>query len=245
MIEWFLIIGIIFIILIVFYKQANEEFTILQLEGNQLATLTTVLSEKNPIVIKQVQIPPFFTPDAIQQNKRIQSFPLAQQKTLIDALTSTTIQTTPESSAILARESGLQVWAEHTWFPYLTNWWFLHTMKTSANCGEHGLTKTTAPSTVILPTSNTLDVYIMTGSQEKYFPKLWAGKFPETFTVLDTPLVGQVKYMVIKVKAGNALCLPAHWFYSIRSSDSVKPILWCLLECHHPLSTIAASLEST
>jgi hypothetical protein len=243
MIEWILILGIIFIILIVFYKQANEEFTILQLEGTQLATLTTVIGEKNPIVLRQIQIPPFFTPEAIQQNKRIQTFPLVQQKTVIDALTDSRVHTTTESAIILARESGLQVWAEHTWFPYLTNWTVIHSMKTFANCGEQGLRKTTASSTVIIPTSNPLDIYIMTDSQEKFFPSSWKGKFPETFTVLDTPLVGQVKYMVVKVKAGNALCLPAHWFYSIRSSDSAKPVLWCLLECHHPLSALAARLD--
>jgi hypothetical protein len=243
MIEWILIIGIIFIILIIFYKQANEEFTILQLEGTQLATLTTVIGEKNPVVLRQIQIPPFFTPEAIQQNKRIQSFPLVQQTTLLDALSNTTVRTTAESATILARETGLQVWAEHTWFPYLTNWTFFHSIKTFANCGEQGLKKTTAPSTVIIPSSNPLDVYIMTDSQEKYFPGKWQGKFPETFTVLDTPLVGQVKYMVIKLKAGNALCLPAHWFYSIRSNESAKPILWCVIECHHPLSALAARLE--
>lgn len=243
MLEYFLILGILFIVLVIFYKQANDEFTILQLEGNQLHTLSSLVTEKNPIVIRQTQMPTFFTPDAIRQNARILTFPIATGKTLRDALTDSSLTVASESQRQLAQEVGLHVWAEHTWMPWLTSWSFLHRLTAEAKSGEQGLQKTTAVATVLLPTAQPLTVCIITGSQEKYFPPNWCGGFPELFTLQDTPLVGQIKFMEVKVKPGNALCLPPHWFYSVRKTEEKSPCFWVSLELHHPLSMLSKQFE--
>lgn len=244
MIEWIFILSLCFIVLVIFYKQANDEFTILQLEGNQLVNLPSLLSEKNPIVIRQVQQPLFFTPEAILQNQRIQTFPLEQGAQLKDGLQSSTARISPSASSILAQEIGLQVWADHTWLPYMSTMSFLYFMKTFARMGEAPLIKTTAVATLLLPTSQPLEVAILTGAQEKFLPKQWWSVFPETLTANDTPLVGSIKYIIVKVKPGNALCLPPHWFYSIRASDPKKAMLYAEMQVHHPLSWVAQRLET-
>ena len=130
MIEWFFFLAIVFIVLVIFYKQANEEFTILQCDGTQLVSLPSLLSEKYPVVVKQIQLPVFFTPEAIQQNARIQTFPMRESgKTLLDALSDSTLTLSQESSIILAQQIGLQVWADHNWLPYISTWSLLYSIQ--------------------------------------------------------------------------------------------------------------------
>jgi hypothetical protein len=246
MIEWFFFLAIVFIVLVIFYKQANEEFTILQCDGTQLVSLSSLISEKYPIVVKQIQLPVFYTPETIQQNKRIQTFPMRETgKTLADALSDSTLTLSHESSKILAQQIGLQVWAEHNWLPYISSWSLLYSIHAFAQAGERPLRKTTAQTTIIVPTSQPIEIAILTGSQEKFFPETWRSRFPETFTANDTPLVGNIKFIIIKVKPGTVLCVPPHWMYSVRGTDPKKPLLWCVMEAHHPLSRISSHFEET
>ena len=246
MIEWFFFLAIAFIVLVIFYKQANEEFTILQCDGTQLTNLSNLFTEKYPVVVKQVQLPIFFTPEAIQQNTRIQTFPMKQQgKTLLDALTDPTLTIPQESTTVLAQHMGLQVWSEHNWLPYVSNLNYLFSIEAFALTGEQTLRKTTAYSTIVMPTSQPIEIAILTGAQEKYFPEGWRLRFPETFTAMDTPLVGNIKFIIIKVKPGTTLCIPPHWLYSVRGTEPKKALLWSVLEVHHPLSKMAAKLERT
>lgn len=246
MIEWFFFAAIVFIVLVIFYKQANEEFTILQCDGTQLATLPSLLSEKYPVVVKQIQVPLFFVPEAIQQNTRIQTFPMNESgKTLIDALTDSTLTISNESSVILAQQLGLQVWADHNWLPYISTWSLLYSIHAFACSGEKPLRKTTGHTTIVVPTSQPIEIAILTGSQEKFFPIDWRSRFPETFTANDTPLVGSIKFVIIKVKPGTVLCIPPHWLYSVRGTEPKKPLLWCVLEAHHPLSKMSSLFEQS
>lgn len=244
MIEWFFFGAIVFIVLVIFYKQANEEFTILQCDATQLVSLPTLLSEKYPVVIKQSQVPLFFTLDAIQQNPRIQTFPMRESgKTLLDALSDSTLTLSQESSVILAEQIGLQVWADHNWLPYISTWSFLYSTSAFAFSGEKPLRKTTAHTTIVVPTSQPIEIALLTGSQEKFFPEDWRSRFPETFTAIDTPLVGSIKFIIIKVKPGTVLSIPPHWMYSVRGTEPKKALLWCVVEAHHPLSRMSAFLE--
>jgi hypothetical protein len=70
----------------------------------------------------------------------------------------------------LARETGLQVWAEHAWFSkFFSNSWFemFFGLQSEAHLGEKGLRKTTAIYTMIYPTSSALDVTILTEQQQQ------------------------------------------------------------------------------
>jgi hypothetical protein len=250
LLEFLFIVAVFFAVLIVFYRQAIEQYNILQIEASQLEELPKLLSERTPLVLRDIGAPKLFTPETLKSNKRLQQFPIGNQQTLGSYIQkpSTRVPLTRKATLLLAKESGLSVWAEHTWFPRLFQFSFLqhiHTMNTEAYLGELGLRKTTGILTILYPTSGNLEITLLTEQQEKCLPKTWRSRFPETFTIQDTPLVGEIKYITIKLRPGNMLCIPTHWFYSVRVVDKSKPALWARITLDNPISYVSSSMEST
>lgn len=240
---------VLFAVVVLFYRQAIEQYNILQIEASQIDELPKLLGERTPLVLHDVGQPKLFTPDALKSNTRLQQFPIGQGQTLGQYIQSGTLtKSIPhKASLLLAKESGLSVWMEHTWFPKFFAYPLLehiHFLTTEAHVGDMGLAKTTAIHTVLYPTSGTFDVTLMTEQQEKCLPKLWRGRFPELFTIQDTPLVGEIKYITIKLRPGNMICIPSHWFYSVSSTDKKKPALWCRFTIDNPISSIASFMET-
>lgn len=252
MIEILFILVVALAVFIVFYRQAIEQYNILQIESTQIGDLPKLLSERTPVVVRSIGEPKLFTPETLKQNPRLLSFPLEPTVNLSTYLQSPkpTIKLSKKSATVLANESGLQVWAEHMWFPkfFSNSWWeMIHSVSSEACLGERGLRKTTAITTMIYPTSGTLEVTLLTEHQEQFLPKVWRGRFPETMTVQDTPLVGEIKYITIKLRPGTVLCLPTHWAVSIRASEESKgkPLLWAWIQVDNPISMIASKMESS
>ena len=250
MLEIFFILAVLLAVFIVFYRQAIEQYNILQIEASQLDELPKLLSERTPLVLRDIGSPKLFTPDTLKANARLQNFPIGNGQTLGTYIQkpNTRVPLTKKASSLLAKESGLSVWAEHTWFPRLFQFPFLqhiHTLNTEAFLGEMGLRKTTGIVTILYPTSGNLEVTLLTEQQEKCLPKAWRSRFPETFTIQDTPLVGEIKYITIKLRPGNMLCIPTHWFYSIRVVDKSKPALWSRITLDNPISYVSSSMESS
>jgi len=237
-------------VLILFYRQAIEQFNILQIEGSQISELPKLFGERTPVVLRDIGTPRLFVPEMLKTNKRLQQFPIANNQTLGQYLEKPTqqVRLPKKAATLLAKESGLSVWADHTWLPRVVQYSWLqpvHTLSTEAFLGEAGLRKTTGLTTVLYPTSGSLDVTLLTEQQEKCLPSSWRGRFPETFTLQDTPLVGEIKYITIKVRPGNVLCIPTHWFYSVRLVDPKQPCLWARMTLDNPVSWIASSMESS
>lgn len=237
-------------VLILFYRQAIEQYNILQIEGTQLTELPKLLSERTPLVIREIGAPKLFTPESLKSNGRLQQFPIGTGKTLGQYLEtpSTQVALTKKASVLLAKESGLSVWGEHTWFPKLFSYDVLqhiHFFACEARLGEQGLHKTTASTTLLYPTSGSFEVTLMTEQQEKCLPAVWRGRFPETFTQQDTPLVGEIKYITIKLRPGHMLCIPTHWFYSVRVVEAEKPAMWARYTLDSPVSIVASWMETT
>lgn len=237
-------------VLIVFYRQAIEQYNILQIEYTQISELPKLLNERTPLVIRDVGLPKLFTPDSLKSNTRLQQFPIGNQRTLGSYIQSPTVAVlmTKKASALLAKESGLSVWVQHTWYSRLFTYPFLehvHSLSGEAYLGESGLRKTTGLTTLLYPTSGTFEITLLTEQQEKFLPASWRGRFPETFTIQDTPMAGDIKYITIKLRPGNILCIPTHWFYSIRVEDKLKPAMWAKFTLHNPVSSLASSMETT
>jgi hypothetical protein len=234
---------------VLFYRQAIEQYNILQIEASQLSELPKLLNERTPLVLHDIGAPKLFTPDALKANARLQQFPLRQGLTLGSYLQTPTVSVpmTRDASKLLANESGLSVWGSHTWFPKLLSYPFLqhaHTFSSEARVGEQGLRKTTGVTTLLYPTAGAYEVTLMTEQQETFLPGAWRGRFPEQFTIQDTPLAGNIKYITIKLRPGNILCLPTHWFYSMRVVDKASPALLCVYTLDNPLSWVASKMES-
>lgn len=250
MIEIFFIVAVLLALLVLFYRQAIEQYNILQIESTQLSDLPKLLGERTPLVLRDIGQPKLFTPETLKGNARLQQFPVSAKLTLGAYLQKPvgSVLLNRKASSLLAKESGLSVWAEHTWYPQLFSYPFLqhiHGFHTEAFLGEIGLRKTTGTVTILYPTSGTYEITLMTEQQEKFLPKAWRGRFPEIFSIQDTPLVGQIKYITIKLRPGNMLCIPAHWFYSVRVTDKTKPALWAKMTLDSPVSYIASTMESS
>lgn len=250
MIEILLILAVLLAVIVLFYRQAIEQYNILQIEGSQLEELPKLLNERSPVVVRGIGEPKLFTPATLKQNARLLQYPIGHGMTLGQYLDKPLIYVAlpQKASSLLAKESGLAVWTQHSWFSKFFSYSFLeqiHTMQTEALLGEQGLQKTTGILTVLYPTSGPLEVTLLTEQQEKCLPPVWRGRFPEVFTLQDTPLVGSIKYITVKVRPGTMLCIPTHWFYSVRAVEKEAPCLWSKIIVDNPVSWVATRMEQT
>lgn len=77
------------------------------------------------------------------------------------------------------------------------------------------------------------------------------GKNPWTQTTEDIPWIGEVKYVEIRLRPGNAIVIPKHWWLSVRSAAAKPqgpkdPAAWFWRgEFHTPMSRIAAIFKPT
>ncbi len=248
--ELIFIVAVLFAVFILFYRQAIEQYNILQIESNQLGELPKLLSDRTPLVLHDIGQPKLFTPETLKSNARLQQFPIGAKETFGQYLQrpSSQVSLTKKASLLLAKESGLATWGEHTWFPKLFQYPFLqhvHSFTTEALLGEQGLRKTTGIVTILYPTSGLLEVTLMTEHQEKCLPPAWRGRFPEVFTLQDTPLAGELKYITIKLRPGNMLCVPTHWYTSVRVVEKDKPACWAKYTLDNPISWVASTMEGS
>ena len=67
MIEYAGILIVAIFIAILFYKQANESFQILQLDADRLKDLPTLYPDHSPIVVKGLTLPPLGTESELRR----------------------------------------------------------------------------------------------------------------------------------------------------------------------------------
>ena len=241
MIEYLLFAIVLFFIAVLFYKQANEEFQILQLE-ERFSELPTLYAERSPIVMSGFQTPNLGSQEDLGKRPQIMNMLVNQNTTLRQLLADPYphFQFPLASARFLAKESGLSVWFEHHLFkkllpsPY-TEW--IYSFNTSLWPDHRGLFKTTAFQTVLMPTQGTASVKLLLPKMVPYLPTKWKGRQFSTLSLQDTPLLNQIQFIEIRIRKGNLLFLPAHLIVDIESLESS----WVFLaEIHHPISALAS-----
>lgn len=247
MIEIGILLGIVFLVLVFFYKQKAQEFRISQIENTQLQTLPDLFTELNPIVIRGLPPPTFLTPETIRKNMRIQNFPVGSDGLTIQKwLSSESILSTQpaELRTTLAGELGIPMWAQHTWFEPLTaETWYSFAMKMDSEAWltNMGMMKTVAVTTAIYPTNGSFTCSLMLDSATKFLPA-WEGRFLSDYSSADTPLLHQVQFLDIRLRPGHMLLVPPHWIVSMKADNNVAKPMFALIELHHPLSGLAKGL---
>lgn len=247
MLEIIAILGVIFFIAVLFYKQANESFEIIQLEADRLAELPTLYSEHAPIVIRGFQVPSLGNNTELSKRQHIMNMAVATNlslKALIQSSGSLKSYTwKKETAEFLAKESGLQTWFEQTLFTQIlpsSYTKFFYNFQTSLWIDHRGLFKTKAFQTVLMPTQGTAIVSIMLPKVEAYLPNKWQGRSFESLTHADTPLLSQIQYIDVKLRKGSLLVLPAHLIVNVKTEDNSDESSWFLCaEVHHWISRIA------
>jgi hypothetical protein len=233
-----IIIGVIIIIALFFYKRAINEFRI-----NQVETLEKAYEqhhERIPCVVSE-----FPTPHSLWTAEIVRTRPSLAKYTvenggiqLRDLLGKNSAEIGEFDAAAIADQCGVALWTAHTLLPPFkssTTFGTFYSASTGVYIGTRGLHKTVAPVTLIFPTDNDITVSIMHEQSDPYLPADWQGRHIASFTPNDTPLIGHIDYMDIIVRPQNALMLPAHWKYCIKS-DAAAVALYSIVEFHHPLS---------
>jgi hypothetical protein len=248
MLEIIAILGVIFFIAVLFYKQANESFEIIQLEAERLHELPTLYADHAPIVIRGFQVPGLGTHTELEKRKHIMNMAVAPGLSLSALLKSKgsleNFAWKKDTSTFLAKETGLHTWFEQTLFTQLlpsAYTKFFYSFQTSLWPDHRGLFKTKAFQTVLMPTQGTAIVSIMLPKAEPYFPSNWQGRLFHKLTHADTPLLSQIQYLDVKLKKGNLLVLPAHYVVNVRTDDESDESAWIFCaEVHHWISRIAS-----
>jgi len=246
MLEIFFIGLLIFFVLVFFYKQSAAEFHILQIDQGTLDTLPELLSEAHPIVVRGLGTPKILTAEILKGNHRAQTLPVAVPHVLHQYLAEpkgkTLIPLGQEVRRQAGNELGLQVWAEHVWFPRIKEenpLAYTLSMESEVYISSMGMRMTTAAYTLIYPTNGIFTGSILVGGNTKFMPT-WDGLFVAELKPADYPLLNEVQFMDIILRPGHMLILPPHWILSMKSTDVLPVFAW--IEVHHPISKLAKAL---
>lgn len=247
MLEILAILGVIFFIAVLFYKQANESFEVIQLEAERLGELPTLYADHAPIVVRGFSVPNLGNFQELSKRKHIMNMAVATNLSLNALLQSSgslrNFTWKKETATFLSKESGLNTWFQQTLFTQIlpsSYTKFLYSSQTSLWPDHKGLFKTKAFQTVLMPTQGTAIVSLMLPKVEPYLPNNWQGRRFETLTPADTPLLSQIQYMDVKLKKGNILLLPAHLIVNVKNSDESNESAWIFCaEVHHIISKLA------
>jgi hypothetical protein len=246
MLDVLLVLGVLFIILTFFYKQAVCEFRINQMEWSQKEELTTLLHEKIPLVVRGIPSATFWSVDDVLTRPCFSNIPIFQEISLVEwvsqANSSSICPWKYKQAETIASVSGMSVWATKWLHPiivprFLKWWWY---PRYHCWAGNVGLRKTIATWTCLFPVDGEIIVSIMSENVENTLPFPWVDTFPSEYTSKDTPFVADIKFIDIIVRPGNCLFMPAHWFVSWKSknTDRTLPMVGTI-SYHTPISLLA------
>lgn len=249
MLEVIIILGVLFFIAVLFYKQANEQFEILNLDAERLDELPTLYGDHCPIVVSGFQPPALGTEKELQKRPHILQMAVAPSLSLRALLGSEgslkSWTWNPATAKFLAKETGLDIWFEHNLLskvlPSSSSFLrFLYSTETSVWPHHRGLFKTKASQTILMPTQGTLRVSLLLQKMMPFLPAKWEGKRFEAMTQKDTPLLNQIQFIDILLRPGNLLALPPHLLVNIATDRESKENGWTFIaEIHTPISKIA------
>ena len=254
MLELLFLIGLVFLIAVLFYKQRRGSLEILQAEEEQMEEqLSDLLEEQQPLIIRGVAPPKGLTKESLQKIPRLADFSvggqplesiLATPAILYSANGMPTLSR--ERRELLANELSINLWADHAWLRRFseTTWvgWMLGCMRTEAVLGGMGMFKTVARYTAIMPTEGTYIVSILSKESESFLPNKWNYRYPGSLTPNDTPLVADLKYLDVVVRPGTMICLPPHIIISMQPKDQEFAAA-AIVEYHEPISILAKSFS--
>jgi hypothetical protein len=68
------------------------------------------------------------------------------------------------------------------------------------------------------------------------------GKDPWIQTVKEIPWIGEVKYIEVKLRPGNAILIPSHWWVAVKPVESKESVLswYWTAEFHTPISWVVS-----
>jgi hypothetical protein len=247
MIEWLIIVAVLFFLGAVFYKQSIQEFKINQIEWDQRHQLDALFEERVPVVVRGIPQSPVWTQDDVMQRDFYATERTPNGPPLRDV-----IMAADGVGAIwpatyrrhLYDASATAIWFEKVWEPVIqsSRGWLASFLRPIGECyyGPRGLDKVRANWQLIIPTEGAIVVNLMTSRMEQWLPKKWRGLMPSLISKKTVPFADQIKYMDCIVRQGTALWVPAHWYVAWEAKDGGPAPLVCTVDIHTPISYIVA-----
>lgn len=227
----------------VFYKQTVQEYKLNQIEWNQRERIPELCEEGTPFIVRSAP------PCPVWNGADVLARPVfADLATWVRAAPpSANMPWHRRMSLQYGKDAVLAPWLEETWLPQLghlrSTLPTLFPVEIQAWVGGRGLYPLKAMWTMICPTDGEVIVTLMSAKEDKYLPAQYLGKAPHEFTIADTPYVGHIKYLDVKLRPGVALFVPAHWKVAWSVADGCEKIPFvCLYSLHTPISKLATLL---
>ena len=124
MLEIILIFFMIFLILTFFYKQAICDFRINQIEWSQNDTISGLLIEKVPIVVRSIPSATFWTHNDVIHRACYKNIPIFKETSLVHWLSTSDVDSICpwkyEQAEMIASVSSINIWADR-YMNYLFN----------------------------------------------------------------------------------------------------------------------------
>ena len=254
MLEFIAFAIVLAFIAILFYKQANEDFEILQLDAERFQELPNLYADRSPIVIRGFSVPSLGNREELAKRPHIYGMAVTPGVSLRDMAEGATpsVQVSVKTAEFLSKESGLHIWFDHHLYkellpsPWTTAF---YSFRTTLWPHRRGLYKTTAFQTVIMPTQGAVTVSLLLPKMIPYLPSKWEGRQFSSLTAHDTPLLNQIQFIEVIVRKGTLLLLPAHVLVNMepllssheKHGQEASSMPWIFqAEVHHPISRLAS-----
>lgn len=250
--EIILLFLLVFGLCVIGYRGAVHEFQILQKEYDSDLQWTEQLSERLPLVIRN--LPSSSTGYWTQSRTHMKHWPVHVTDAKKARLRTTWNKWIPNpentltNGAELARYAKLEKAMEH-WMDHRRWFWipFVQPVASVLNTNQCvGIQKTTAEATLIVSTDGIpLEIWL---THEEGIPghlvEEMVGKDPWIQTTNEIPGISDVKYIEVKLRSNNAMVLPSHWWYAIRPAEEGVSWYWTS-EFHSPVSFLATKLKGS
>ena len=235
MIEYILIISILFLIYAFFYKQYVKDYLINQIEFTKLNKLQELLNEKNPLVIHHCPQIPCVSPTTLLKTPRFE--------TLLKDYLNKVSNTLPQSNqfeTFLASETGFHAFGSVIWLKQLHNNFtseYISSLKSKLCFGSKHMMKATALYTILIPVDGNYMCSLINPQFESELTNYKTITSAEQLVSHKT----QVQYIDVKLKLGSILIVPTHWYYIMSESESYS--YYGVFEYHEPISLLCDYLE--
>jgi len=238
MIEWIVVLVIIFCIIVWYYSQSVAEYSLSQIKESQISTqLTSVWEEKKPIVISEIRGRKIWVAEALQQTRFWGAQPIWGE-----------YQENPIGRVVPVNRAQQMTWADILGISQiesdtLLNWFGLSSIifstRTEAHIGPEGLRQTYGWATAIACTDGEARCIMIHSAQKARLPPGWLGLRWIDATVTHHPLWTQVQYIEVILRPETCLIVPPHWTVAIEPLEPKNPIWWTRTDIHHPVSAWA------
>ena len=253
-----IVVLLIFGICVISYRTANHEFQILQKDYASNIVWSEILQEQLPVVIRN--IPPSWLGNWTARKTQTKQWNVSiqgkSQKTprVVKFLNWLNYPSDPfvngkELGKHVRLDLTIQNWKNFrkwSWLP--TGLPIPYVISNLPNNSFVGLRKTVADGTAIVSSDGTpLEVWI---SHEAGIPtsivEELRGLNPWIQSTNEIPGVENVKFIEMRLRPGNVLILPCHWWFAIRSVPSkttdLRTSWFWIYEFQNPISYLATVL---